>query len=117
MTKVDYIPHHEPFQYFASTRNPNHTRPTNVNSIGFTDAANHQYDIHDFFDAVDAGHMPQVAFLKAAGFQDGHAQYSDPLDEQTFLVETINFLMRARSGKARRSLSSTTTPTAGTTTR
>ena len=94
MTKGDYIPHHEPFQYFTNTRNPNHTRPTNVNSIGFTDGANHQYDIHDFFDAVNAGNMPQVAFLKAAGFQDGHAQYSDPLDEQTFLVETINFLMR-----------------------
>jgi phospholipase C len=94
VTKVDYIPHHEPFQYFANTRNPNHTRPTNVNSIGSTDAANHQYDIHDFFDAVNAGHMPQVAFLKAAGFQDGHAQYSDPLDEQTFLVDTVNFLMQ-----------------------
>jgi len=38
--------------------------------------------------------MPQVAFLKAAGFQDGHAQYSDPLDEQTFLVDTLNFLMQ-----------------------
>ena len=94
VTKGDYIPHHEPFQYFASTRNPNHTRPTSVNTIGFTDGANHQYDLHDFFDAVDVGNMPQVAFLKAAGFQDGHAQYSDPLDEQTFLVETINLLMR-----------------------
>jgi phospholipase C len=92
VTKVDYIPHHEPFQYFVNTRNPNHTRPTNVNSIGSTDAANHQYDIHDFFDATNAGEMPQVAFLKAAGFQDGHAQYSDPLDEQKFLVDTINFL-------------------------
>jgi phospholipase C len=33
-----------------------------------------------------------VSFLKAAGFQDGHAGYSDPLDEQTFVVNTINFL-------------------------
>ena len=93
VTKVDYIPHHEPFQYFVNTRNPSHTRPTGVNSIGFTDPANHQYDLHDFFDATNAGDMPQVAFLKAAGFQDGHAQYSDPLDEQKFLVDTINFLM------------------------
>jgi phospholipase C len=30
--------------------------------------------------------------VKASGFQDGHAGYSDPLDEQTFLVNTINFL-------------------------
>jgi phospholipase C len=92
VTKVDYIPHHEPFQYFVSTRNPNHTRPGSVGAIGSSDSANHQYDLHDFFDTVNAGHMPQVAFLKAAGFQDGHAQYSDPLDEQTFLVDTINFL-------------------------
>jgi phospholipase C len=94
VTKVDYIPHHEPFQYFVNTRNPNHIRPTNVNTIGFTDGANHQYDIHDFFDATSAGNMPQVAFLKAPGFQDGHAQYSDPLDEQKFVVDTINFLMK-----------------------
>ena len=94
VTKVDYIPHHEPFQYFVNTRNPNHIRPTSVNTIGFTDGANHQYDIHDFFDATSAGNMPQVAFLKAPGFQDGHAQYSDPLDEQKFVVDTINFLMQ-----------------------
>jgi phospholipase C len=92
--KGDYIPHHEPFQYFVSTRNPNHLRPTSVNTIGFTDAANHQYDIHDFFDAVSAGNMPQVSFLKAPGYQDGHAQYSDPLDEQKFVVDTVNFLMQ-----------------------
>jgi phospholipase C len=28
--------------------------------------------------------------VKAAAYQDGHAGYSDPLDEQTFLVNTIN---------------------------
>jgi phospholipase C len=33
-----------------------------------------------------------VSFLKASAYQDGHAGYSDPLDEQTFLVNTINFL-------------------------
>jgi phospholipase C len=57
------------------------------------DAGNHQYDIHDFFDAVNAGNFPAVSYLKAPGFQDGHAGYSDPLDEQTFIVNTINFLM------------------------
>jgi phospholipase C len=94
VTKVDYIPHHEPFQYFVNTRNPSHARPTSVAAIGSSDAANHQYDLHDFFDATDAGNMPQVAFLKAAGYQDGHAQYSDPLDEQTFLVNTLNYLQK-----------------------
>jgi phospholipase C len=91
---VDYIPHHQPFQYYASTANPKHIRPTSVAAIGFNgDSANHQYDLHDFFDAVQAGNFPAVAYLKASGFQDGHAGYSNPLDEQTFLVQTINFLM------------------------
>jgi phospholipase C len=91
--KGDYIAHHQPFQYYASTANPNHTRPTSISTIGKNaDAANHQYDIHDFFDAVSAGNFPAVSYLKAPGFQDGHAGYSDPLDEQTFIVNTINFL-------------------------
>jgi phospholipase C len=92
--KADYIPHHQPFQYYASTINPQHTRPTSVQTIGHQgDAGNHQYDTHDFFDAVNAGNFPAVSFIKAPGYQDGHAGYSDPLDEQTFVVDTINFLM------------------------
>ena len=94
VTKKDYIPHHQPFQYYASTANPTHARPTSVQMVGKQDAANHQYDLHDFFDAVSAGNFPAVSFLKASGFQDGHAGYSDPLDEQTFIVQTINFLER-----------------------
>ena len=41
---------------------------------------------------MSAGNFPAVSFLKAPGFQDAHAGYSDPLDEQTFVVNTINFL-------------------------
>jgi phospholipase C len=87
---ADYVPHHQPFQYYASTANLQHTRPTSIAAIGTTDVANHQYDTHDFFDALAAGNMPAVSFLKAPAYQDGHAGYSDPLDEQTFLVNTIN---------------------------
>jgi phospholipase C len=94
--KADYIPHHQPFQYYMSTANPSHARPTNVETIGWTDKANHQYDIQDFFDAVKAGNLPAVSYLKAPGFQDGHAGYSDPLDEQNFVVTTINFLQQSR---------------------
>jgi phospholipase C len=89
---TDYIPHHEPFQYFASTANPMHLPPTSVAMVGRTDQANHQYDLADFRAAADSGHLPQVSFLKAAAYQDGHGGYSDPLDEQTFLVNTINQL-------------------------
>ena len=58
--------------------------------------ANHQYDIQDFYDAVSAGNFPAVSYLKAPGYQDGHAGYSDPLDEQTFIVNVINFLQKQR---------------------
>lgn len=91
--KADYIPHHQPFQYYKSTQNLNHARPTSVAMIGKQgDAANHQYDINDFYAAVQAGNFPAVSYLKAAGFQDGHAGYSDPIDEQAFIVHVINFL-------------------------
>jgi phospholipase C len=90
--KADYIPHHEPFQYYKSTANPTHARPSSTASIGYTDAANHQYDINDFFTAVSAGNFPAVSYLKAPGFEDAHAGYSDPLDDQAFVVNTINFL-------------------------
>jgi phospholipase C len=91
--KNDYIPHHQPFQYYASTANPTHARPSSVALIGQQgDGANHQYDTLDFFAAVQAGNFPAVSFLKAPGYQDGHAGYSDPLDEQKFVVDVINFL-------------------------
>ncbi len=95
VTFVDYIPHHEPFQYYASTANLNHARPSSIAAIGTTDAANHQYDMHDFTDALAAGNMPAVSFLKAPGVQDGHAGYSDPLDEQTFIVNTVNAIEKS----------------------
>ncbi len=96
-TKADYIPHHQPFQYYTSTANPKHIRPTSPSTVGINgDAANHQYDTHDFFDAVNAGNFPAVSFLKAPGYQDGHAGYSDPLDEQTFVVNVINFLQQQK---------------------
>ena len=89
----DYIPHHEPFQYYRSTANPLHVRPRSVGAIGHEgDAANHQYDLKDFFAAVRAGNFPAVTFLKARAFQDGHAGYSDPLDEQVWLTEVVNFV-------------------------
>jgi phospholipase C len=99
--KADYIPHHQPFQYYKSTANPMHLRPTSVSMIGVDgDQANHQYDSDDFFAAVKNGNMPAVSFLKAPGYQDGHAGYSDPLDEQNWIVEVINFLQQTPEWKS-----------------
>ena len=92
VTEADYIAHHSFFNYWASTANPQHTRPASVSEIGNDGPANHQYDINDFFAAVQNGNQPAVSFLKAPGYQDGHAGYSDPIDEQAFVVNTINFL-------------------------
>ena len=100
VTKADYIPHHQPFQYYASTANPTHARPSWVGAVGQSgDAANHQYDLNDFFSIARLGALPAVSYLKAAGYQDGHAGYSDPLDEQAFIVSTINFLQALPSWK------------------
>jgi phospholipase C len=96
----DYSPHHEPFQYYASTSNPHHLPPTSVAMIGHSDQANHQYDLSDFWAAADAGNLPAVSFLKAAKYQDGHPGYSDPLDEQTWLVTTINRLEQLPSWRS-----------------
>jgi phospholipase C len=104
-TKVDYIPHHEPFQYYSSTANPHHLPPRSLSVVGTDTAtpgkfntANHQYDMSTF-DALVSGihkgqlspsHFPAVSFLKAPGYEDGHAGYSDPIDEQKFVVSEIN---------------------------
>jgi phospholipase C len=121
--KDDYIPHHEPFQYYASTANPHHlTIPTDssgqdtlagletlgrdtqsyANGKPQFDTPNHQYDTSDFDQLVAAIHngdlppsaLPAVSFLKAPGYQDGHSGYSDPADEQAFVTKEINALER-----------------------
>jgi phospholipase C len=102
-TSPDYIPHHAWFQYYASTRNATHARPSSVEAIGQSliphtntpEPANHSYDTHDFFAALKAHNLPAVSFLKAPAFQDGHAGYSDPLDEQTFIVQVVNALQKS----------------------
>jgi phospholipase C len=92
----DYSPHHEPFEYYKSTANPRHLPPSSVKAIGSTDQANHQYDMSDFDAAVAANNLPAVSFVKAGEFQDGHAGYSDPLNEQAFVVKEINQLQKSK---------------------
>jgi len=96
-TTGDYIAHHEPFQYYPETANLHHLPPTAT--IGTTDQANHQYDLSYFFAALGAGQLPAVSYVKAKGAYDGHPGYSDPLDEQTFLVNTINAIQASPSWK------------------
>jgi phospholipase C len=94
---VDYSPHHQPFQYYASTANPHHLPPASDAEIGHNGQANHQYDLTDFSKVVDSDNMPAVSFLKAGMFQDGHAAYSDPVDEQNFITKTVNQIQKSKN--------------------
>ncbi|MGA3400151.1 MAG: alkaline phosphatase family protein [Acetobacteraceae bacterium] len=99
---VDYIPHHNWLQYYASTANPTHARPGSMAAIGYSyehdgrtpEPANHEYGLRDFYAAVKAGNFPAVSFIKLPGYRDGHAGYSDPLDEQAGMVELLNFVQQ-----------------------
>jgi phospholipase C len=122
--KDDYIPHHAPFQYYATTANPHHlTIPASASgqdtlagltSIGKDtqsfvqgvpqfNTPNHNYDMSDFDQLVAAitahklpgSALPAVSYLKAPGWADGHAAYSDPLDEQLWMTKEINALMKS----------------------
>jgi phospholipase C len=96
-TSSDYVPHHQPFQYYASTANPMHVRPSSVEAIGHStlsdgtgvEPANHQYDTHDFFDALGIGNLPAVSYLKAPSFEDGHPGNSNPVYEQNFAKRVV----------------------------
>lgn len=59
-----YVPHHNPFQYFP--RWPRYVRK------------GHLRDTSDFFADVRAGRLPQVSFLKATGAHDEHPADSAP---------------------------------------
>ncbi|MGC1201434.1 MAG: alkaline phosphatase family protein, partial [Candidatus Acidiferrales bacterium] len=87
-----YSAHHNPFAYYASTANPHHLPPANVDEIGHNGQANHQYDLSEFWNAAFSGNLPAVSYLKANRAQDGHPGNSSPLDEQQFIVSTINTL-------------------------
>jgi len=97
---TEYIPHHNWFQYYESTANPTHARPSSLTTVGYSlehdgktpDPANHEYGLNDFYAALKAGNFPSVSFVKLPAFQDGHAGYSDPLDEQEGTVRLINFI-------------------------
>jgi phospholipase C len=91
----DYSPHHNPFAYYKSTSNPHHVAPASLAEVGHNGVANHNYDLSYFEQAVAKDKLPAVSFVKAGEYQDGHAAYSDPIDEQNFLVKEINALQKS----------------------
>jgi phospholipase C len=99
VSDAEYSAHHNPFEYYASTANPDHLAPSSLAEIGYTDQANHQYDLSYFNDALDGkggAQLPSVSYLKAPEAEDAHPGYSDPIDEQQFLVNTINSVEKSK---------------------
>jgi phospholipase C len=97
--ELDYVPHHDPFEFYASTANPAHLPPTSPSEVGYTDQANHQYDMSYFSDALDntdGATLPAVSYLKPPKYENGHPGNSTPLTEQQFLVNTINQIETSR---------------------
>ncbi|MGO9995250.1 MAG: phospholipase C [Steroidobacteraceae bacterium] len=92
---ADYVSHHEPFQFYASTRNPHHLPPTSIAAIGTTDQANHQYDTINFFQALNNGNLPAVSFVKAPYAYNGHPGNSDPTSEQYWITQVINAVQQS----------------------
>ena len=92
----DYTPHWNPFQFNATTANPGHLAPSSEAAIGRTDRANHQYDLSDFYQTLKDGNMPSVSYLKGTTEQSGHPGESGPLDEQKFVVNTVNQIEQSR---------------------
>jgi len=100
MTIFDYNGQYTPFQYYPQTSNLAHTRPANLPEIGHAGPANHEYDLNDLLAAAKADNLPAVRYVKAERYETGHAGgISDPLNEQTFLVQTINALEKLRQWK------------------
>jgi phospholipase C len=96
---ANYNAHYAPFQYYASTANPHHLPALSVAAIGSSDQAKHQYALTDFWNALENGNLPAVSFLKATSANTGHPADSTPLQEQTFLVNTINKLEQSPEWK------------------
>jgi phospholipase C len=92
----EYTPHWDPFQFNATTANPAHLAPTSEAAIGRTDQANHQYDLSDFSETLKDGNLPSVSFLKPTTAQSGHEGESDPLDEQKWIVDTVNSIEESK---------------------
>jgi phospholipase C len=65
---ADYSPHHNPFEYYKSTANPDHTPPASVAEVGRGGPANHEYDLSWFFKALDQGNLPAVSYPSFAPY-------------------------------------------------
>jgi len=95
-----YNSHYAPFDYYKSTANPHHIAPASLAAIGSDTCsdhmcANHTYDLSYFFQALAAGNLPSVTYLKFSEGDTGHPFDSTPLREQTSIVNAVNAIMES----------------------
>ena len=113
----DYSPHHNPVAYYVQFKNSQHLPPTSVDMIGRSDQAMHQYDLDDFWRAVDNASMPAVSFVKAAAYAGWSRRLFRILwTSRRGSVNTINTIMQSLASvdAAPRSSLLMTIPTVGT---
>jgi phospholipase C len=79
----DYDAHHNPFQYFEDTADPEHS------------GTGHQHDLADFYAALKSNSLPEVVYLKAERPRNEHPGYSSIRGGRDFVVRTLNAIMRS----------------------
>jgi len=114
-TESDYSAHFDGFAFYASTANPHHIAPVSLSVVGTDtatpgefDTANHNYDVTWFNGMVAAIHdgteppsdFPAVSYLKAPAYETGHPGYSDPIDEQNWIVNEVNSIEQLPTWKS-----------------
>lgn len=92
---AQYNPHYAPLSYYRSTANPHHLPPVSLAAVGKDtcsdfSCANHNYDLSVFYNALAAGNLPAVTYLKFRENDTGHPADSTPLLEQTAIVTAVN---------------------------
>ena len=95
-TVTDYSPHHEPFQYYKSTSNPKHLPPSSRPPSGTPTRRTTSTTSPTSTPRSPPGTCLRSASSRHRRLQDGHPGYSSPLDEQHFLVNTINQIEQSK---------------------
>ncbi|HEX2647519.1 MAG TPA: alkaline phosphatase family protein [Candidatus Dormibacteraeota bacterium] len=104
-TGTGYSAHHDPFQYFSSTADLNHTYAM-VPTFNSPNSNQHQRDLSLLYDALSGTavggtvpKLPAISWVKAPAIDDGHPGYSGPALEDAFIGELVAKLQASRYWK------------------
>jgi len=82
-SKVNFQPHHQPFNYFARF------------APGSRDRSEHLKDGNEFLAAIKKGTLPKVAFYKPQGDLNEHPGYTDVLSGDTHIANILGEIRRS----------------------